>query len=100
MIEAIVSLVVLGLVAGTFGALLGVGGSILLVPLLILLVGDFLPLHAAIATGLVCVIATSSSAAGVYVRRGWVDVRLGMLLELGTVGGGPTRGVVGGRVLG
>lgn len=83
-------LIGLGLVAGTFGALLGLGGSILLVPMLILLMGDFLPLEAAIGTGLLCVIATSSSAAGVYARRGWVDVRLGMLLELSTVAGAIT----------
>src|SRR3989337_489602 len=87
-------LIGLGVVAGFFGSLLGMGGSILLVPMLILLMGDFLPIQAAIATGLVCVIASSSSAAGVYVRRGWVDVRLGMLLELGTVAGAITGALV------
>ncbi len=77
-------LIGLGLVAGTFGSLLGLGGSILLVPVLTLL---GFPIRTAIGAGLLCVIATSSSAASVYVRRRWVDVRLGVLLELGTVAG-------------
>lgn len=81
-------LIVLGLLAGMFGALLGLGGSVLLVPLLVLLLP--FPIQTAIAAGLVCVIATSSAAAGVYLQRGWVDVRLGMLLELGTVTGALT----------
>lgn len=74
----------LGLVAGSFGSLLGLGGSVLLVPVLVLL---GFPIRTAIGAGLLCVIATSSSAASVYVQRRWVDVRLGMLLELGTVAG-------------
>ncbi|MEE8200958.1 MAG: sulfite exporter TauE/SafE family protein [Candidatus Acidoferrales bacterium] len=87
-------LIGLGVVAGAFGALLGLGGSVMLVPVIILLFGGFFPIQSAIAAGLVCVIATSASAAGVYVRRGWVDTRLGMLLELGTV-----AGAIGGAVL-
>ncbi|MBI2957020.1 MAG: sulfite exporter TauE/SafE family protein [Acidobacteria bacterium] len=90
----LIFLVVLGLFSGAFGALVGLGGSIILVPVIILLMGDFLPLQSAIAAGLVCVIATSSAATEVYLRRDWVDVRLGMLLELGTV-----IGAIGGALL-
>lgn len=78
-------LIGLGLIAGAFGALLGLGGSVLLVPVLTLL--GFFPIRTAIGAGLLCVIATSASAAGVYVQRRWVDVRLGMVLEVGTVVG-------------
>ncbi|MFQ5777952.1 MAG: sulfite exporter TauE/SafE family protein [Terriglobia bacterium] len=88
LVPIVLLLIVLGLLAGAFGALLGLGGSVILVPLLVLLLP--FPLHTVLAAGLVCVIATSSAAAGVYLQRGWVDVRLGMLLELGTVTGALT----------
>ena len=78
----VITLFALGLVAGTLGALLGLGGGVILVPVLNLL---GFPMQTAIGAGLVCVIATSTAAAGVYVQRQWADVRLGMLLELGTV---------------
>lgn len=80
----VIVLVLLGLLAGTFGALLGLGGGVILVPALVL-VG--FPIRSAVAAGLVCVIATSLSGASVYVERRWVDVRLAKLLELGTVSG-------------
>ncbi|MFQ5663598.1 MAG: sulfite exporter TauE/SafE family protein [Terriglobia bacterium] len=80
----ILLLIALGLVAGSFGAVLGLGGGVILVPVLALL---GFPIRTAIGAGLVCVIATSAAAAGVYVERRWVDIRLGMLLELGTVAG-------------
>ena len=87
-------LVLGGLGAGAFGGLLGLGGGILLVPLLTL--GFGVPLTAAVGTSLVCVIATSAGAAGVNVRAGRADVRLGMLLAAGTVVGALTGGLVAG----
>jgi uncharacterized membrane protein YfcA len=83
-----------GLVAGAFGALLGLGGGILIVPLLTL--GFGVPLSAAVGTSLVCVIATSTGAAAVNVRAGRADVRLGILLGAGTVVGALTGGLVAG----
>ncbi|MBI3181579.1 MAG: sulfite exporter TauE/SafE family protein [Myxococcales bacterium] len=74
-----------GLGAGSAGALLGVGGGILLVPLLNL--AFRVPLPAAVAASLVCVIATSSGAASVYVQDRLCDIKLGMVLELATVVG-------------
>lgn len=82
--DLILLLIALGVFAGTFGALLGLGGSVILVPILVLM---GFPIQTSVAAGLVCVIATSSAAAGVYVGRGWVDVRLSVLLELATVTG-------------
>ncbi len=83
-----------GLVAGAFGALLGLGGGILIVPILTL--GFGMPLTAAVGTSLICVIATSTGGAAVNVRAGRADVRLGILLGAGTVVGALTGGVVAG----
>ncbi len=81
-------LFVLGLAAGTFGALVGLGGGVILVPVLSLWFG--LPIKSAVGISLVCVIATSSGAAAVYVQRRWTDLRLGMVLELSTALGAIT----------
>ena len=83
-----------GLVAGAFGAMLGLGGGVLIVPLLTL--GFGLPLSAAVATSLICVIATSTGAAAINVRAGRADVRLGITLGAGTVVGALTGGVAAG----
>lgn len=74
-----------GVGAGTLGALLGVGGGIVLVPVLSLAFG--VPLQHAVAVSLACVIASSSGAAAAYVRDHRIDVRLGMKLEIFTVAG-------------
>lgn len=81
-------LLLLGLVAGTFGAVLGLGGGIIIVPVLTLLFS--VPIEKAIGTSLISVIATSSGAAAVYVQERLTDIRLGMSLELGTTLGAVT----------
>lgn len=83
-----------GLLAGTFGAMLGLGGGILIVPILTL--GFGVPLTSAIGTSLICVIATSTGAAAINVRAGRADVRLGITLAVGTVVGAATGGVLAG----
>src|SRR6185503_305205 len=67
---------------GVFGSLLGLGGGVLLVPLLTL--GFGLPLREAVGVSLISVIVTSSAAAGVYLERHVANLRLGMTLELFT----------------
>jgi uncharacterized membrane protein YfcA len=89
-------LVASGLLAGAFGALLGLGGGILIVPILTL--GFGVPLAAAVGTSLICVIATSTGAAAINVRAGRADVRLGVTLAAGTVIGALTGGVLAGLV--
>lgn len=74
-----------GVAAGTFGSLLGLGGGVLIVPLLTL--GFGLPLREAVGVSLICVIMTSSAAAGVYLERHVANLRLGMTLELFTAFG-------------
>jgi hypothetical protein len=71
-----------GIAAGLFGSLLGLGGGILIVPLLTL--GFKLPLLTAVGVSLVCVIVTSGAASGVYLERRVANLRLGMTLELFT----------------
>ena len=81
-----------GAVAGVFGSLLRLGGGILIVP--ILTFGFGLPLRESVGVSLVCVIMTSSAAAGVYLERRVANLRLGMTLELFTA----TGALVGGSI--
>ena len=83
-----------GAFAGLLGSILGLGGGILIIPMLTLLFG--IPMREAIGASLVCVIATSSGAASLYVRRRLCDVRLGMTLELATTLGAVAGGVIAG----
>jgi uncharacterized membrane protein YfcA len=68
--------------AGMLGALTGLGGGIVVVPMLTLLFR--VDLRYAIGASLVSVIATSSGAAAAYVREGFTNVRVGILLEVAT----------------
>ncbi len=81
-----------GVGAGVFGSLLGLGGGILIVPLLT--VGFGVPFREAVGVSLVCVIVTSSAAAGVYLERHMANLRLGMLLEVFTASGALLGGLV------
>jgi uncharacterized membrane protein YfcA len=90
-----------GVAAGLFGSLLGLGGGILIVPLLTLVFG--LPLITAVGVSLVCVIMTSGAAAGVYLERRVANLRLGMTLELftaiGALGGALVAFLIPERVI-
>ncbi len=70
------------LLAGLLGALTGLGGGVVIVPVLALLF--HVDLRYAIGASLVSVIATSSGAAAAYVREGFSNVRIGMFLEMAT----------------
>jgi hypothetical protein len=73
------------LVAGLLGALTGLGGGIVITPLLAL--GFGVDLRYAIGASLVSVIATSSGAAAAYVKEGFTNMRIGMFLEIATTVG-------------
>ena len=75
-------LVILGFVAGLLGALTGIGGGVLLTPILALHFG--VPIRQAIGTSLVAVITTSAASSSVHLQRHTTDIRLGMTLELAT----------------
>lgn len=81
-----------GFGAGIFGSLLGLGGGILIVPLLT--VGFGVPFREAVGVSLVCVIVTSSAAAGHYLERHLANLRLGMFLEVFTATGALVGGLV------
>jgi uncharacterized membrane protein YfcA len=85
-------LILAGAASGALGALLGVGGAIILIPFLVIVI--HLPMHHAVATGLVSVIATSTAAAVVNLDRGLVNVRLALSLEIASVAGGIAGGLV------
>lgn len=87
--------------AGGFGSLIGVGGGLIIVPLLT--VGLGVPVHGAIAVSLLGVIAISTAASASYLTSGFADRRLGLALlaatALGGIGGGYIAGMLDGRVI-
>lgn len=73
------------IVAGLVGSLLGLGGGIVVVPVLTLLLK--VDIHYAIGASIISVIATSSGAAASYVKQHMTNLRVAMLLEVGTAAG-------------
>jgi uncharacterized protein len=80
-----------GVVAGAFGATLGLGGGIFLVPFLNLVIG--LPITVAAAISLTTVIATSSSVSAARAGQRLINLRLGMSLEVATAAGSLAGGI-------
>ncbi len=68
--------------AGLIGSLTGLGGGVVIIPLLTLVLD--VDIHYAIGASLVSVIATSSGSAAAYVKEGITNMRLGMFLEIAT----------------
>ena len=81
-----------GLVAGLLGSMLGVGGGPIIVPVLTLALG--LPIHVAIGSSLVAIVANSCTAAGIYTKARLTNVKLGLLLESATTPGAIIGGLV------
>lgn len=73
------------LAAGFLGSLTGLGGGVVIVPLLTL--GFGVDIKYAIGASLISVIATSSGAASAYVKEGFTNIRIGMFLEVATTFG-------------
>ncbi len=71
--------------AGLLGSLTGLGGGVVIIPMLTLLFN--VDIHYAIGASLVSVIATSSGAAAAYVKEGISNIRIGMFLEIATTAG-------------
>ena len=88
-------------VVGLLGSMLGIGGGVLIIPLLTLLFA--VPIKTAIGASIISVTATSSAAGAVYVGHGMTHTRLGMVLEiattLGALAGGITAMLIGQRYL-
>jgi hypothetical protein len=73
------------LLAGLIGSLTGLGGGLIVTPLLTLVLG--VDIHYAIGAALVSVLATSCGAASAYVREGFSNIRLGVFMEVATTSG-------------
>ncbi|HEX9200956.1 MAG TPA: sulfite exporter TauE/SafE family protein [Acidobacteriaceae bacterium] len=82
--------------AGFLGALTGLGGGVVIVPLLALVF--HVDMRYAIGASLVSVIATSSGAAAAYVREGFSNLRIGMFLEIATTVGAIAGAFIATRV--
>jgi hypothetical protein len=79
------ALVGTGLIAGLLGSMLGVGGGLIMVPVLTLAL--HLPMQVAVGSSLVSIVANACTAAGVYTRSRLTNVKLGLLLETTTIPG-------------
>jgi len=91
-LEILAGLVALSFGAGLVGALSGLGGGVFIVPALI--IAAHMPMVVAIGASLISVVATSAGASVAFVRDGWTNLRVAMVLECATV-----TGAVGGALL-
>jgi uncharacterized protein len=74
-----------GLVAGLLGSMLGVGGGVIIVPILTLAL--HLPIQVAVGSSLVAIVANACTAAGIYTKARLTNIKLGLLLETATIPG-------------
>jgi len=81
----VVAILATSAVAGAIGAILGLGGGIVLVPILTMFYG--VHLRDAMGASIISVIATSSGAAAAYLRTGLSNIRIGLFLAMATVSG-------------
>jgi uncharacterized membrane protein YfcA len=81
-----------GIIAGLLGSMLGVGGGLIIVPVLTLAL--HLPIQIAVGSSLVAIVANTCTAAGLYTKAGLTNVKLGLLLETATIPGAIIGGFV------
>ena len=91
-----IKIFIISIVAGVFGAILGLGGGIIITPVLTLVFG--IDIKYAIGASIVSVIATSSGAAVAYVKDKITNMRIGMFLEIATTTGAITGAFVSGCI--
>jgi len=84
-VEFVLVLFFASIAAGALGAMVGLGGGVIIIPILTILMG--INIHYAIGASIVSVIATSSGAAATYVKDKMTNLRIGMFLELATTTG-------------
>lgn len=78
-------LFIFAIIAGLLGSLTGLGGGVIIIPVLVLIF--HVNIHYAMGASLVSVIATSSGSAAAYLREGYTNLRIGIFLETGAVVG-------------
>lgn len=84
-VASLVEIFLIAIGAGTLGALLGLGGGLVIVPALVLLFD--IDVRVAIACSLLSVIATSAGSSSRYAKQGLIHLRLGFFLEVATIVG-------------
>src|SRR5215471_13766252 len=85
LLTVIVALMALALVAGFVGSLSGLGGGMFIVPALVIFA--HLPMQVAVGASLIAVVATSAGASVAFVRDGWANLKVAIVLECATVTG-------------
>ncbi len=90
--EFAIFLFLISIFAGVFGSIVGLGGGVVIVPVLTILLG--VDIHFAIGASIVAIIGTSSGAASTYVKDKVTNLRVGMFLELASTAGAITGAAV------
>lgn len=85
MLQILLGLFALSVGAGFIGALSGLGGGVFIVPALVVLAK--MPMKVAVGASLISVVATSAGASVAFVRDGWTNLKVAMVLECATVTG-------------
>ena len=86
-----IALFVVAVMIGLLGAMLGIGGGVIIIPVLTLFFN--VPIKVAIGASIISVVATSSAAGAVYVGHGLSHTKLAMVLEIATTLGALTGGL-------
>ena len=94
--EILLGLFALSIASGFVGALSGLGGGVFIVPALVVLAK--MPMKVAIGASLISVVATSAGASVAFVRDGWTNLKVAMVLECATVTGALTGAYLAGIV--
>ena len=89
-------LFLISIFAGFLGSLLGLGGGIIIVPALTLFFK--VDIRYAVAASLISIIATSSTGAGNFIKEKLTNIRVAVLLELGTVAGALTGYLISSQI--
>jgi len=95
-LEILGGLLALAFGAGMVGALSGLGGGVFIVPALMIVA--HMPMAVAVGASLVSVVATSAGASVAFVRDGWTNLKLAMVLECATVTGAVAGAVLAGLI--
>ena len=96
MLEILTFLFALSIGAGFIGALSGLGGGVFIVPALVIVA--HMPMKVAVGASMISVVATSAGASVAFVRDGWTNLRVAMVLECATVTGAVTGAYLAGVV--
>ncbi len=96
MLEILAGLLALAVGAGFIGAISGLGGGVFIVPALVIVAK--MPMRVAVGASLISVVATSAGASVAFVRDGWTNLKVAMVLECATVTGAVTGAYLAGVV--